>query len=219
MMLVHRLLFWADVVVVGVLEVEACAAFLVGVVEALLPVTGVNGSGVCLDLLMCAISGSAAMAPLLLPPAVAGILTGASGNMMPANMFANGTFFKVGWLMRDLRDFRMGRVFEFTGSVSRHEIRHYEIDARGELSLRLVVGLGYDGEYLRDVIVYVTKVDNDVPDRHVGATVDIVECMVRLVTTAILSEHGDYLSSIVEWEAILDAPLVGRGYMRGVLQL
>ncbi|GBG70334.1 hypothetical protein CBR_g6462 [Chara braunii] len=80
--------------------------------------------------------------------------------------------------MRDLRDFRMGREFTFTGAVSWHEIRHYEIDARGELSLHLVVGLGYDGEYLRDVIVYVTKVHNNVPDRHVGAGVDIVECMV-----------------------------------------
>ncbi|GBG83288.1 hypothetical protein CBR_g36999 [Chara braunii] len=121
--------------------------------------------------------------------------------------------------MRDLRDFRMGREFEFTGAVSRHEICHYEIDAGGQLSLRLVVGLGYDEEYLRDVIVYVTKVHDDVPDRHVGVGEDIVECMVCLVTTAILSEHGDYLSSIVEWEAILDAPLAGRAYMHGDLQL
>ncbi|GBG66945.1 hypothetical protein CBR_g74632 [Chara braunii] len=82
--------------------------------------------------------------------------------------------------MCDLRDYQLNRDFDFTSAVDRHEIRHYELDANGELVLRLVIGLGYDGEYLREVIVYVTKVGADVPNVHVGASEDIVESVVRL---------------------------------------
>ncbi|GBG66072.1 hypothetical protein CBR_g55415 [Chara braunii] len=85
------------VAVGGVLVAVRCAVLMAGVVEALLLETGMNGSSVCLVLLLCAMYGSAAKALLLLPPAAVGVLTGASGIMMPANLLANGTFFSAGW--------------------------------------------------------------------------------------------------------------------------
>ncbi|GBG82998.1 hypothetical protein CBR_g36527 [Chara braunii] len=81
----------------------------------------------------------------------------------------------------NLRGTRRGHEFEFMSAVTNHQIRHYELDAHGELALRFVMGLGYAEEYLREVIVYVTKVHKDVLNAHVGDGEDTIESMV-LVT-------------------------------------
>ncbi|GBG77531.1 hypothetical protein CBR_g23976 [Chara braunii] len=171
-----------------------------GVEEVLSPDIGTNGSGVCLVLLLCAMSGSVVSALLLLLFAVPGVLVGSSGNMIPANLAANGMLFSG-----DLHDTRLGREFEFMGAVTNHQIRHYEIDARGELVLRLVVGLGYAKEFLHEVIMYVTNVHEDVPDAHVGAGEDIVESMMEpVIATTVKAEETIFMDTEDIWKGFAE---------------
>ncbi|GBG80116.1 hypothetical protein CBR_g30483 [Chara braunii] len=137
---------------------------------------------------------------------------------MAANLVSRGHILGrvvMAYELTDSRDFTEGREFKFMASVTRHSIRHYEIDSRGELMLRLAVGIGYENDFLRDVIVNVSKEHDDVPNRPEGVGEDVVELMIQLMTLSLLKEHDGRLAGIVEWEAILDAPLEGRNYLRG----
>ncbi|GBG59551.1 hypothetical protein CBR_g49811 [Chara braunii] len=121
--------------------------------------------------------------------------------------------------MSEHRDYRPDRDFGFVAAVNRHGYRQYEVDANGQLVLRIELSLGYVGEDLRDGTVFVTKLHDDVPNSYRGRREDIIERIVRLLLPVIASEHDGRMTGIAEWKAILDAPLVGRPYLHGELRV
>ncbi|GBG72558.1 hypothetical protein CBR_g12128 [Chara braunii] len=121
--------------------------------------------------------------------------------------------------LSEYQDVALNREFTFVTVVTRKGYRRYEVDAQGEYVLRFNAGLGYAGDDLRDAIVYVTKMHEDVPNAHVGAGDDIVEKIVRMLLSVVAMEHDGRMAGLVEWEAILDPPLVGRPYMQGELPI
>ncbi|GBG91443.1 hypothetical protein CBR_g52398 [Chara braunii] len=116
-------------------------------------------------------------------------------------------------------DYRPNRDFGFVAFINRHGYRQYEVDANGVLVLRLKLGMGYVGDDLRDATVFVTKLHNDVPDSYRGRGEDIIEGIIRFLLSVIASELDGRMTGIAEWEAILDAPLVGRPYLHGELRV
>ncbi|GBG83559.1 hypothetical protein CBR_g37276 [Chara braunii] len=111
-----------------------------------------------------------------------------------------------------------GLDFKFSRRVSRESARHYLVKADGELVLKLCIGLGYCEGLLCEVTVYVTKMSSNIPDEVPSSGVDVLAEMVELATSDILQEHADQQIDFVEWEAILQLPLRGHQYMRGVLR-
>ncbi|GBG72353.1 hypothetical protein CBR_g11930 [Chara braunii] len=100
--------------------------------------------------------------------------------------------------MFGLRDYMSDRDFGFVAADTRYGYRHYEVDANGLLVLRLEVGLRYVGDDLRDVAVFVTKVHDDVPNRHVGGGDNLIEKIIRLLLSCVADEHDSHLAGIVE---------------------
>ncbi|GBG75353.1 hypothetical protein CBR_g19986 [Chara braunii] len=82
----------------------------------------------------------------------------------------------------------------------------------------LDVGLGYVEADLRDVVVYVTKMHDDVPNVPTGAGDDIVDKIVQLLLLTVAAEHDGRMAGLVEWGAILDEPLSDRYYMHGEMR-
>ncbi|GBG89653.1 hypothetical protein CBR_g49441 [Chara braunii] len=120
--------------------------------------------------------------------------------------------------MTELRDVMLDRDFGFVSADTRFNYRSYEVDANGTLVLRMEMGLGYVGDDLRDVAVYVTKVHDDVPNRAGGGGDDLVEKIVRMLLSCVANEHDGRMAGIAEWEAHLDAPLEARPYLHGELR-
>ncbi|GBG64024.1 hypothetical protein CBR_g40270 [Chara braunii] len=112
--------------------------------------------------------------------------------------------------MTELRDYMPDCDFGFVGGDTRFGYRSYEVDANGTMVLRLELGLGYVGDDLRDVGVFVIKVHDYVPNSPGVGGDDLVEKIVRLLLSTV--------ARIAEWEAQLDATLVARPYLHGELR-
>ncbi|GBG91931.1 hypothetical protein CBR_g54026 [Chara braunii] len=110
-----------------------------------------------------------------------------------------------------------GRDFRYSRRVNSDVFRHYRVTADGRLVMKLCMGLGYMEGLLCEVTVFVTKSLDDIPDTVPDGGVDVVANMVGLLTSDLLQEHADNQIDFVEWEAVLEAPLVGRRYMTAVL--
>ncbi|GBG64814.1 hypothetical protein CBR_g46770 [Chara braunii] len=121
--------------------------------------------------------------------------------------------------LRHRRGEEKGLDYRFSLRVKESTVRHYRVTADGELALELCVGLGYDGEFLCDVTVFVKKMHKDVPDSVPGNGVDVVAEMVELVTSDLLQEHGERQVDFMVWEAIMEPSLQERKGMRGVLRI
>ncbi|GBG65997.1 hypothetical protein CBR_g54976 [Chara braunii] len=106
--------------------------------------------------------------------------------------------------MLEHRDHQPDRDFGFVAADNRFGYRSYEVDANGVLVLILEVGLGYVGDDLRDVSVYVTKKHDDVPNGYVVREEDIVERIVRMLLSPIALEHdGRMTGSWNSWRVRL----------------
>ncbi|GBG86965.1 hypothetical protein CBR_g44419 [Chara braunii] len=102
-----------------------------------------------------------------------------------------------------------GKDFRYNRRVNSATVRHYRVTADGRLVLKLCVGLGYWDGLLREVTVFVIKASEDIPNEVPDGGVDEVAEMVELLTSDLLQEHGGKQIDFVEWEAVLEAPLVG----------
>ncbi|GBG70221.1 hypothetical protein CBR_g6352 [Chara braunii] len=88
------------------------------------------------------------------------------------------------------------------------------------LAIRMVVGLVYDRDVSHvEVMLFVKKLSNVVPDTGLGPSPDVVGDIVRYLVSAIAEEHMATNSSNMCNVAHLEPPLRKRGYLHGAVQI
>ncbi|GBG86066.1 hypothetical protein CBR_g40967 [Chara braunii] len=117
--------------------------------------------------------------------------------------------------MRHQRDGYHTREFEFANGVTRESIRFYEVDVDGALAMKMDVGLGFFGNNLGHVLIYVTTVGDMIPNQWGGHPVNVLGEIVLLYVSTLADMYADRMDSIPFWRCILDPPLVGRPYLHG----
>ncbi|GBG77868.1 hypothetical protein CBR_g25800 [Chara braunii] len=97
--------------------------------------------------------------------------------------------------------------------------RGIRIFVEGLIAMRLVIALGYDVENdLSEVIVFVKKFSEVIPDDWRSPARDVVGDMVRYLISAIAEEHDSAMHGDASYIAELEHPLHGRSYLDGAVQ-
>ncbi|GBG58912.1 hypothetical protein CBR_g24263 [Chara braunii] len=94
--------------------------------------------------------------------------------------------------MRHHRDKDCGRAFDFVHTVTRYEVRHFEVDDNERACLRLTVGYGFARGLLTHVVAFATKVGDAIPDRW-DFGVDVLADLVDLLVSNVAMEFNDRL--------------------------
>ncbi|GBG76668.1 hypothetical protein CBR_g22885 [Chara braunii] len=116
--------------------------------------------------------------------------------------------------MRHHRDKDCGRAFEFVNTVTRHEVRHFEVDENGCTCLRFTAGYGFDRGLLTHVVAFATKARDAIPDRW-DFVIDVLANLVNLLVSNVAMEFDDRLDEAAAYRVHVDPPLYGREYLHG----
>ncbi|GBG87176.1 hypothetical protein CBR_g44911 [Chara braunii] len=102
--------------------------------------------------------------------------------------------------------------------INEHTHVYYSL-VNGLLAMRMVAGLGYERDgSLAEVVLFVKRLSNVVPDSWLGPCPDVVGDIVRYLVSAIAEEHVGTSSNNACYVAHMEPPLRERGYLHGAVQ-
>ncbi|GBG81347.1 hypothetical protein CBR_g32020 [Chara braunii] len=119
-----------------------------------------------------------------------------------------------------IRDVWLDRNQEAFGEeITRRTTRVYSVDVNDLPAVNLDVALGYAGDLLSHVLIWVTKLADDIPDDWSMLQHDIVGDIVLKSVEYLALEHAERPDMGAFYHIFLDWPLVGRGYLHGEIRL
>ncbi|GBG93040.1 hypothetical protein CBR_g58374 [Chara braunii] len=107
----------------------------------------------------------------------------------------------------------------FREEITRRTTRVYSVDVNGLPGVNLDVALGYAGDLLSYVLIWVTKLADDIPDDWSTLQHDIVGDIVLKSVEYLAVEQVERLDMGAFYHTFLDWPLVGRRYLHGEIRL
>ncbi|GBG70430.1 hypothetical protein CBR_g6558 [Chara braunii] len=120
--------------------------------------------------------------------------------------------------MRHWRGNDYGRDFGFENGVSKHDVRHYEIDADGDTCLHLTVGFGFGRGFLRQLVVFAQKVGTTIPDRW-SAGVDVLAEFIDLLVSNVAMGYTCRLHDLALYVVQAEPPLANREYLHSKVRV
>ncbi|GBG64480.1 hypothetical protein CBR_g45176 [Chara braunii] len=120
--------------------------------------------------------------------------------------------------MQHRRGLDYSRDFRFENGVSRHEVRHYEIDVDGDTCLHLMVGFEFGRILLRQLVVFARKVGTAIPNRWAGG-VDVLSDIIDLFISYVATGYAGRLHEPALYVVHAEPPFFDRDYLHGEVRI